>query len=301
MIFKPFLQRVLCVVVLPLPLRIAILLIIALAYALFDVLNKRNVPNAFAYAALAVGAVVTLTYPLAVIYISVIVAAAVAVLGYAVYRAGLMGAGDFFEFVTISLILPIQPAAVLSGIPQLNFPFVFSVLIASGYAAVIGMVVYYLASAARSGGLGKYKADKKRAYAGLAIIVAYLALLLVLGWLTGFRIAAAFVIILIAAASALTIFFEGVINKEMVSYIYPNELSEGDMIATNLMKKGELAFFKKRAGGFGRLATKKLIGEIKGVKKRMPVYTQGVPLALFVLIGVVASLLFGNLLLYLIL
>ena len=286
---------------LPFSLRIAVLLIIALAYALLDVFNKRNVPDAFAYAALAVGVVVTLTYPVSVIYLSVLVAAAIGLFGYIVYRAGLMGAGDFFEFVTISLLLPVQPAAILSGIPQLNFPFIFSVLIAAGYTAVIGMVVYYLAKAAKSGVLERYRVERRKLYSGLAIAVAYLVLLFLLSWITGFRPAAAFVILLIAAASALTIFFEKAINKEMVSYVYPNRLSEGDMIATNLMKDDELAFFKKRSKGFSRLATKKLIGEIKGVKRKMPVYTEGVPLALFALIGIVISLLFGNLLLYLIL
>ncbi len=286
---------------LPFSLRIAVLLIIALAYALLDVFNKRNVPDAFAYAALAVGVVVTLTYPVSVIYLSVLVAAAIGLFGYIVYRAGLMGAGDFFEFVTISLLLPVQPAAILSGIPQLNFPFIFSVLIAAGYTAVIGMVVYYLVKAAKSGALERYRVERRKLYSGLAIAVAYLVLLFLLSWITGFRPAAAFVILLIAAASALTIFFEKAINKEMVSYVYPNRLSEGDMIATNLMKDDELAFFKKRSKGFSRLATKKLIGEIKGVKRKMPVYTEGVPLALFALIGIVISLLFGNLLLYLIL
>ena len=76
--------------------RIIVLLAIATLYAIFDVFNKREVPNAFVYACLAVGILVTFTYGLTLAEMSLLLALAIGAGGYLVYRAGYWGAGDFF-------------------------------------------------------------------------------------------------------------------------------------------------------------------------------------------------------------
>ena len=62
------------------------------------------------------------------------------------------------------------------------------------------------------------------------------------------------------------------------------------------MDKKDIAYFSKRTK-FGRLASKRLISEIKGIKKRIPVYRDSVPFSFFIFFGVIISLLFGNLIL----
>jgi hypothetical protein len=281
-------------------LRIAILLIIAFAYAMFDVFNKRNVPDVFVYACLIVGIVVTLTYDLATIEISLLLALIIGSLGYVLYRKGLMGAGDFFEFATISLLLPLQPVPMLSNMPQFGFPFIFSIFIATGYAAVVGMVAYYLLKAYGRGHLKTSGIGRAKLYQGFGIFVAYLLLLLFISYLAGIKPAAVVLILIVAVASSLTIIFEKAISGQMISYVYPSKLTQEDMIATNVMSKEDMEFFSKKSKYFGRLVTKKLVHDIKGVKRKVPLYTSGVPLALFAFIAVIVSLLFGNILLYVI-
>ncbi len=280
--------------------RIAILLLVTLAYAVFDVFNRRNVPDVFVYAILVIALLVTFTYSVRTMEISLAVAAIIMAAGYVLYRKGIMGAGDFLEFATISLLLPIQPSPILSGLPQFNFPFIFSVFIATGYAAVIGMVSYYLFRACRMGYVRGSKIERRKLYEGIGIFVAYLLLLAFLTYLTGVRIVTIALVLIIGVASALTIMFDKPINRQMVSYIYPSKLTPEDMLATNFMSKSDMGFFEKKSKHFGRLVTKELIRDVKDVKRKIPVYTSGVPLALFAFIAVVVSLLFGNLLLYVI-
>jgi len=286
---------------LPFVFRIALLLGIASCYAVFDVFNKRNVPDVFVYACLVAALAVTLTYTVAVIEISLLIALAIGSLGYLLYRAGVMGAGDFIEFATISLLLPIQPSPILSGLNQFGFPFIFSVFIATGYAAMIGMVGYYLLRAWRRGDMRHAGIERGKLYQGLGIFVAYLVLLAFLSYVTGLRYAAVLLVLVIAVSSSLTIVFDKVINKQMISYVYPGALRPDDMIATNFMSRSDLEYFAGKSKRFGRLVTKGLIRDIGKVRRKIPLYTSGVPLALFALIAIVVSLLFGNLLLYVIL
>lgn len=281
----------------PFDIRIAILLVIAIGYALFDVFNKRNVPDIFVYAFVVVAAVIMLTYDMQTIYVSLIMVFGIGCIGYLLFRKGLMGAGDFLEFITISMILPIQPYPIFSSINQLGLPFIFSVFVATGYAAVLGMIIYYLGVAKAWKGS---KVEPSRLYKGLGIFAAYLALLLFLAYFVGVNIVSISLVLLMAIASLFAIIFEKEINKKMVSYVYPKELIEGDMLATNFMKSGEIKYFNSRSKHFGRLVTKDLLKDIKSVKKKLPVYTAGVPLALFTLVGIIISLLIGNLLLYVI-
>ncbi len=284
---------------LSLMLRIAILLVVTFAYAILDVFNHRNVPDIFAYALLALAFIVTLTYGTRVMLISLALAAVIGAIGYLLYRKGVMGAGDFLEFATISMLIPIQPSAFLSSMPQFNFPFIFSVFIATGYTAVVGMLFYYLLRAYLKGSLKSVEIEKKRLYNGILIFAAYLVMLAAVSYIAGPKPIPAVMVITIGAASALTIIFEKQVSVQMISYVYPAALTTEDMIATNFMSKEDLAFFSRRSKHFGRLVTKKSLEEIKGIRKKVPLYTSGVPLALFAFFAVVISLLFGNILLYL--
>ncbi len=281
--------------------RLSVLMVIAIAYAAFDVFNKRNVPDIFAYAALAVAFLLTFTYGTRTMEISLLIAAIIIALGYVVYKRGVMGAGDFLEFATISLILPIQPAAMLSAVPQMGFPFIFSVLISTGYTAVISMMAYYLAKASIKGKIHLSRIRKGSLRAGALLLLAYLAMLVVISYFAGFRLIPSFLILSIGIASSITVVFEKELNAQMISYAYPSELHPEDMIATNLMSPAEKAYFMKKSKHFGRLVTKPLLKDIRDARRKVPLYTSGVPLALFALLGIIISLAFGNILLYILL
>jgi len=278
--------------------RIIVLLAIATLYAVFDVFNKREVPNVFVYACLAIGILVTFTYGLNIAEISLLIALAIGAGGYLVYRAGYWGAGDFFELATISLLVPIQPAPLLNHFNQLGLPFIVSVFIAAGFAAVWIVPLYYLI-VKRNKAMRKTKTMRIYKFLGILLFVLYLLLLLFAYVLFGVTWDKLAIIALIGVPSAITLAYEEEITSNMVERIYPSRLEAGDIIAVNIMQRGEIKYFKSKYAGFGRLATGEMISKLKNVRKKLPVYKHAAPLTVFVLIGIVVSLLFGNIVLYL--
>ncbi len=281
-------------------IRLITLLLITLVYAIYDVFNKRNVPNWFAYIALVIGVVVLIVTNNArdIVY-GGLIALLIGSLSYLLYRSGFLGGGDFFEFVTIALILPVQATPLLGGIMQFNLPFILSVFIATGYVTVWAIPLYYLVFAKKTEPK-KVGVDRGSLAAGLALLIAYVVLYLIIDYYLGFNATGFFLMLIIAVPSALILAYERLINFRMVSYIYPKDLEEGDIIAINLMTKRETQVFSKRAKHFERLATEIVMKEMSHIKRKLPVYRNSAPLAAFTFVGVVISLLVGNLLLYIV-
>ena len=272
---------------------IAVLVLVALVYAIYDVFNKRNVPNFFVYLTVVIGIALALLFNRNFLVLDFGIAAIVGLIGYAFYRSGLLGGGDVLEFVFIALVMPIQIQPIFGGPYQFNIPFILSVLMAAGYTSLIFIPAYYL-------GIKKPKKnsgpDKRGVLVGVLFFVAYGALVIALKLTFGISLIGAVMVLVLAAMSAITMAYEKRVYLGMVSFIYPKQLEDGDMIATNLMDKKDVAYFKNKTA-FGRLATAQLISELKGVKKRIPVYRDSVPFSLFIFIGIIVSLLFGNIIL----
>ena len=127
----------------------------------------------------------------------------------------------------------------------------------------------------------------------------YVALFMFIYYFYGFSIDRIALIMLVAIPSAVTLVFEEEITSRMVSKIYPRQLDEGDIIAFNMLSVREIRYFSKYKG-FGRLATKKLIDNMRNVKAKLPVYRNAAPLAVFILIGMILSLLLGNIVLFIV-
>ena len=275
-------------------------ILIAAAYMLFDLFNKRNVPGVFAYATLGYGAVLTLLYlSAATILTSAAIALVIISIGYVIYKAGQLGAADVIEFAALSLIIPIQPSPLLMGSPlQLGIPFVVSVMIGTGVAALVIVPLYYIPKARRSKGF--LKVSKRSALNAAAIAVAYLLFAVVLGRIAEITLQGWIILALLLVGSATITLFEDPITSVMVRYITVGNFDEGDLIAFNLMRKTDIAAVKKKIKLFDRLVTRDLINEMreKHITNRFPVYKEALPLALPIFIGVVISLLFGNIFIF---
>lgn len=288
-------------------IRIAIILIISFIYAYFDVFNKRNIPNAFAYAGIAIAAILTLAYPLSTIIYSIITAAIVAVIFYIFYRAGQVGAGDGFELVTISLLLPIQPSTILQNIQVIvpfNSPFILSVFISTGIVTLIGVPIYYLLIA-KNTGIKETKGERNKysrqnLIKAIAILIAYLLLYASLVYLFGPNLYGAVIVLLMGIFSAITIMYSRKINSRMIAMKKASALEEGDMIAINFIDPKTLASISKKYDGFGNLVTKKLAFQLRSSSTKLPVYQNSVPLSLSIFVAVIISLLIGNLLFFVI-
>ena len=277
-------------------LRVFGLLVVALIYAGFDVFNKRNVPNTVVYATVAVGFLFSITYPLPILGLDLLLALAIGSLGYVAYKTGFLGAGDIYEFVALSLIMPIQPSAYLTSVQQYQLPFIFSVLVTAGYAAVIMMPIYYLVFTKKNREAEKRGSGKKSAFRALALLVSYLLLLIFIEYSLGISVVGLVLMMAFACAAAMISYYGTEINSRMVEFVYPSKLEEGDMLALNLMTRKEISFFKSKSRGFGRLVERSFLKDTNKIRKKVPVYRNSIPLALFVLIGTILSILVGNIL-----
>ena len=270
----------------------AVLIAITAIYALFDVFNKRNIPNTFVYLTVAVAFAITLTYGYSTIMYSIVIAVIVAIPCYLLYKKGFLGGGDFLEFVAISLILPLQPNPLLYSEVQLPIPFIISVLLAAGYTVSIYIPIYYLSRSAK-----KPKIDRKRIFSGIILLLSYTVLIAIMYAISYIGLTGIIVLGIIGIASFFMIIYESSIYSGMVEMVSPALLEQGDMIAINLMDKKDIEYFTKISKRFDRLVTRKMLSDIKDDRKKLPVYRNSVPFALFIFFGVVISLLFGNLML----
>lgn len=283
--------------------RIASALVIALIYLLFDVFNKRNVPGSFAYFTLGYGFVLTVLYfNMSEILVSSAIALIVLGIGYVIYKAGQIGAADIIELAAISMMLPLQQAPFLFGsASQFGLPFILSVMVAAGMSAMIIVPAYYLPKAKRlfRKPLTAF-IDKKGAFKAIVIIVPYLALALFLDLEASINAVGLTMLLAMMFGSSLLMLFEKPITDSMVELVTMDKCDEGDIIAFNLMKKSEIDSIRKRVKIFDRLVTKELMAEMKAkrVKDKLPVYRNALPFAVPIFIGVALSILFGNIIFF---
>ena len=209
----------------------------------------------------------------------------------------MLGAGDVLELVFIALVMPAWQNALFGSVYQWNIPFVLSVIIAAGYASLIFIPIYYLL--VKKQPVNVPKPNKKRMAIGAVFFIVYMIFILVMKYLYNINIFGSVLIFMLALFAGITMIYDQRIYLGMVEFIYPNKLEEGDMIATNLMGKKELAIFQKTPD-FGRLASDRLIAQIKNVRVKLPVYRDSVPFSLFIFIGVLISLAYGNIILIMI-
>ena len=280
-------------------LRIASVIVIAVAYMLFDVFNRRNVPSVFAYGTMGYGALLTVLYfNYSIIAVSALIAVAVMGFGYFLYKAGQLGLGDAFELTALSLILPIQQPALFGHLPTLGLPFVVPLLITTGISALILVPVYYVP---RSLGVKsrKFKPDTGDLLKALTIGAVYAVFIIFLAFVIKVGAYGLLLMIAIAIGSISIIIFEKRITSTMVDMVDYRGFEEGDIIAFNMMDLSEIENAKKIAPSFDRLVTRKLISELKSgrAKRKFPVYKRAVPMAVPILASVIITLAFGNIVL----
>ena len=285
-------------------IRVASFLAIALIYMLFDLFNKRNVPSIFAYATLAYGFVLTLLYASILSLISIAVALLVLGFGYLIYKMGQIGAADIIEFAAISLVLPIQPMPWLVSLNQLGLPFILSILIGSGVAALIIAPTYYLLFSKNRGTKSSIMRgiNSKSIFKSAMVILAYAVFLVFLRLTIGLSAYAFALLAVLAFFSGLIVLFESSIASAMIKYVRVSSFEEGDIIALNLMDQKEVSRLKARVKSLDRLVTQRLIKELKSkrIKERFPVYKNAMPMALPVFIGVLVALSVGDIILFII-
>ena len=284
-------------------LRIISLVVIALVYMLFDVLNKRNVPSLFAYATLAYGVVLTILYFNSRLIIeSVAISAVILGIGYIFYKIGQLGAADVIEFAALSLILPLmQLPLIASSTFQLQIPFVATLLINTGIVALIIVPIYYIpkAKAKLKKPLLSY-VRRKNIFMAVLLAIVYAAFISFMIILSGINYVGIAIVTVMAISSFLVMLFTVPITYSMVEYVGVKQFDEGDIVALNLMADKDINSIKKKIKDFDRLLTEKIIKQMKKekIKDKFPVYKEAMPFALPIFIALILSILIGNLLFF---
>ena len=249
----------------------------------YDIFNNRNVPNNMLYAFLAIAFIVSIIFFQQEVFIySIIQFAVIGLFGFLLYRTGQIGGADIFVLCSIVLLLPVLPA---SQEALFNFPLILPILLYGGVAFAVFSVLYF-------GSLIRHQKTLKANYWYLILIIPYL----IFAWI--FLSAPFFSIVYFTIASLLllsSIFFlvfreaiyEGITEKIPVSKLPP----DGDVLAKEkmgpLMKKLKI----------GPVIEEKELAILKKAKvKEVWIYSKLPPFLPFVLVGLLASLFFGNLL-----
>ncbi len=285
-------------------IRIILAVTIAFIYMLFDIFNKRNVPEAYAYATLAIGAIAALfSGSIMLDAQTYLIAVAILGIGYAIYRSGQIGAADIIEFAAIAMVIPIQQAAILlPSINQYGLPFAISLLINTGIIAIIMVPIYYLPKAFIKHRKSFERIKRLDLYKLIIISAAYMGFASFLALKFNITLYGAAILLLLGVSSAVVMLFEGPITSAMVVMSSYHEFTEGDIIAFNLMSQEEIKQAKKIVPKFDRLVTKEIIAQMKekNLEKKFPLYRNAIPLALPIFVAVVCAIIAGNLMLVII-
>ncbi|MEM0147972.1 MAG: hypothetical protein QXY10_00030 [Candidatus Micrarchaeaceae archaeon] len=283
-------------------IRIITAITIATIYMCYDLFNRRNIPNIIIYTTSIIGIAFLFIMP-TILVESATFAIIAFFVGFLIYKIGQIGLGDIIEIVLLSLIIPFQEVPLLINKIQYPLPFILSLFIASGFIALIIVPIIYIPKAARKNLLHLNKNETKKAE--FKVIIFSVAYLIFAGMLANFGMLSLYGIILIGIfifSSDITILFEKAMIRVMIIYKKASELGIDDMIAISLMNKELLDSIKSKVPEFTGLATKNIIEELKEnrINSKIPVYENGIPFAVPIFLGLIISLLFGNILLLII-
>ncbi len=260
------------------------------------------------------------TLDAAFVWQSLLVPLLIAVVGYALYKAGQLGAGDVLLFLGIALLLPSYPPALGSWLATLYgansvlsqtiafvsrpggavaVPFFVSVFVASGILGLLGSALQF-ARALLLPAAGTKRRKLRPNWAFFAFSVLALALVSYAFSKTSAG-AGAFVLLLVIGIPAvfLTTFREQILADAIIRRVPFKDVLDEDVIAVETLPK---AFVKKHK--IGRVATPDQLKILKrlsqnGTLTRIPVYQNLPRFAAYILAGLIVTLLTGDVMLFL--
>jgi Flp pilus assembly protein protease CpaA len=225
--------------------RIGLAFIGVLICTYYDLFNRRNVPNILLYAFLGISLLVAAVDFNAQNALFVFgVATAVFAIGYLVlYRTGMMGGADIYILAAIALLLPYAPSTVaFSG--TVYYPFIVSVIIASGVSFMVYEVVKNMPLAARAVASGKFKLQASKVFQAGAVLLAYVFLYSTAGTLGIFPPAYFAFVSFLVFVSLFFLFFKEIVNESMAEAVAHSKIEEEDILAVEMMDAADVKKYK---------------------------------------------------------
>lgn len=274
--------------------RIAIALLFTAVAAYFDAFNKKWVPNYLVYGFLAAAFALNIIYfdqetlTIAIASSGIIFAAS-----YALYRLGQLGGADAYVLSAISLAVPYLPKPLLSPPQALPYPFILSVLAPTGVAFILHMLFRFIPYISKQISHGKISVGASKLFGPASLTASFIAFLYVLSTLP-VALPQFYLAILSFLFISLVFFslFKDEIKASMAERIPVSKLQEEDVLALEQM---DAALVKKL--GLSPLISARTISLLKKSRlKSAPVYT-GMPFFLpYLFLGLLATVLFGDIL-----
>ncbi|VVB58967.1 Type IV leader peptidase family protein [Candidatus Anstonella stagnisolia] len=261
------------------------------AGAYYDLRNNRNIPNILLYAMLALGVLFDLVFWGQGSLLAFAVAIAIFVAGYLLYRAGQLGGADVYILSAIALLLPVQPT-VFANVAPAPYPYVFSVIAASGITFMLYMLAFYGARAVRDARREKMKVDAKTALGAVLVAAAYAVFVYVAGKNGVFGPAYFVLVGFVVFVSLFFLLFKNRIARMMVEEVPFSKIEEEDVIALEYMDESVVKKYNLR-----RVADSKELARLAKLPlKKYCVYTKMPPFLPHILLGLLITLFFGDVL-----
>jgi len=232
-------------------------------------------------------------------------------IGYFAYKTGQLGGGDVLLFAGLQALLPFFPLETMQSLLQAYppaagqavtiiagmqaYPFFFSVFIASSLFAMIGSAAQYAIALH-----GKKLEPDLVSFTAIAVAGAA-----AVGWLhAAFSLSVTqttFLAIVFIPGIFLVAFKKQILSQVIIQRIPITAIEDEDVLATEAMPE---RITKKY--GLGRVLTKKEVEKLRKIRakekiSRFPVYKNLPRFGPYILAGLIASLLFADLFVFLLL
>jgi hypothetical protein len=265
------------------------------AAAYYDAFKNKWVPDSLLWCFLGVAFLLNIIFFEPLVFTQAIsIAIAIAALTYALYRMGQLGGADVLVMASIALAVPYLPLPLLAASQAVPYPFFLSVLAPTGIVFILHMLVRFLPYISRQLSTGKVKFTFQK-LAGPALVAFSLLVFYILVSSLPTTLPTSYFAIIAFLGMALVFFylFMPEIKASMVEKIPTSRLQCEDVLALEQMP----SLAKKLS--LSPVISEKTIAALKRAKvKAVSVYT-GMPFFLpYLFIGLLFTILFGDLLYY---
>jgi Flp pilus assembly protein protease CpaA len=262
------------------------------AAAYYDIFNRKWVPDYIAYAAVGLSLAANLLFFSQAVFLQAIIfGSAIFLPTYFLYRAGQLGGADVYVLTGIASAIPFLPAPLLSPQQHVPYPFILSVLVPTGLAFILHMLLRFIPKMARALSHGEIRLGAARFLEALALCAVLVVFAKMLSTLP-IPLPQSYLAVFAVLAASLFFFstFKREIKASMAEMVNSSDLAEEDVLAMEQIDPKTA-----KALSLAPLLDKAMIARVKKSRiKALPVYT-GMPFFLpYLLFGLLFALLFGD-------
>lgn len=268
------------------------------AAAYFDVFNKKWVPNWLLYGFVASAILLNVVFFEQNLFLQALAFGIAAVIvSYPLYRAGQLGGADVYAYAAIAACIPFLPKPLLAGAQSIPYPFILSVLAPTGIAFILHMLVRFIPYISRQIAKGKVSFTAEKLAAPAIVSFAFCFFIYSLSSLP-VSLPGQYLAIVSFLFVALVFFslFKNDIKDSMVEAVPISSIQEEDVLA---IEKMDASLVKKL--GLSALVSAKMLSTLRKAKlKKAPVYTRMPFFLPYLLFGLLFTIIFGDLIFYIV-